>query len=175
MAICIYALTCPFTGMPRYIGKANDANKRLHTHIRDSRRRHGPVQKWIRDLLAVGLKPGIYIVADNLSQDSWKSVEKTTIKAARDMLGRDYILNLANGGDQPPNTKTAEQLSQTAKKVVAARTKSAELAQFYKLKHNIGQMLHRGLLTRSAKDKLLISVTKHPELFPETWQTLLRQ
>ena len=175
MGICIYALICPLTGMPRYIGKANDASKRLHSHIRDAKRRYNPVQKWIRELQDAGLKPGIQVLADDLTDENWKEVERSVIDQARNILGRNYLLNMANGGDQPPDTKTAEQKRQTALRVVEARTRTPELARFYKAKRNIGQMLKRGELPQAAKDKILACVLKNPELFPETWQAQLSQ
>jgi len=161
--------------MPRYIGKANDPEKRLHTHLRDAKRRHGPIQKWICELMDEGKRPGMQVLVDGLTQDNWKSVEKATIEAARDILGRDYILNLASGGNEPPNTKTAEQKRQTALKVVAARTSNPRAAKFYKAKHAIGQLLSRNQLTREAKDRILVTVLKHPELFPKSWPEQLRQ
>jgi hypothetical protein len=175
MGICVYALICPQTGMPRYIGKANDASRRLHSHIRDAKRRHGPVQKWICELMAEGLRPSIQILADDLTSENWRGVEKALIEEARNILGREYLLNLADGGNEPPNAKTEEQRRQTALKVVRARTRSPEMARFYSLKRDIGHMLRRGELTRAAKDKLLICVAQHPELFPETWQAQLSQ
>ena len=52
----IYALLCPNTKDVRYIGKANDSEKRLKSHIRDSRRRNTPVYCWIKKLLLILLK-----------------------------------------------------------------------------------------------------------------------
>lgn len=53
----IYALCDPDTGDVRYIGKANCAQLRLKSHLRDARIRKTPVYCWINELLAKGLCP----------------------------------------------------------------------------------------------------------------------
>lgn len=48
----IYALRDPRDGNLRYIGKANNAEKRLKSHMKDSRHRKTPVYAWFRKLAA---------------------------------------------------------------------------------------------------------------------------
>jgi hypothetical protein len=57
----IYSLNDPYTYKVRYIGKAKDSQKRLKSHIRDSKRRNTPVYQWIRSL-AQPPKIGIILI-----------------------------------------------------------------------------------------------------------------
>jgi len=94
----IYALICPINGDVRYIGKANDSQKRLKSHIRDSRRRNTPVYCWIRKLTSQNLVPTIKVIAITTDED-WKAIEvKLILKHKK--LGCN-LLNVAEGGDEP--------------------------------------------------------------------------
>ena len=93
----IYALIHPDTGALRYIGKANNADKRLAGHIRASRVRKSPLYSWIRKLAREGLKPDMVILETNCAD--WGASERKFIASARRM-GAD-ILNIADGGNQP--------------------------------------------------------------------------
>ena len=93
----IYALRDPDTGEARYIGKANDAQKRLQSHISDSRRSHRPVNCWVRKLIAAGKQP--LVTVECVAIDRWQELEQQLIAQHRDDGTR--LLNLANGGDEP--------------------------------------------------------------------------
>lgn len=92
----IYALLDPVTGETRYIGKANDARKRLATHLRDSRRRDTPVYRWIRKLASNGMIPALTVLC---ATDDWQQAEKNEIAKARAAGFR--LLNVAEGGNEP--------------------------------------------------------------------------
>lgn len=89
----IYGLADPETGEIRYIGKANDARKRLASHMRDSTRRDTPVYRWIRK----HGKPSLVILIE-ASRD-WRADERRLIAEAR--RRGDRLLNIADGGDEP--------------------------------------------------------------------------
>lgn len=93
----IYGLTDPRDGAIRYIGKANNAKKRLAGHLRDSRRRRTPVYAWINKLRALGMAPGLVEMAQ-CEGDDWKDQERRLIAEHRPS-GR--LLNVAEGGDEP--------------------------------------------------------------------------
>lgn len=77
-----------------YIGKANDLNKRLKSHIRDSKTRNTPLYNWFRKY---GI-PEISLLKDCKEQD-WRPIEKEFIKEAKSKgLCK---LNLAEGGYEP--------------------------------------------------------------------------
>lgn len=89
----IYALCDPKTGEVRYIGKANCAESRLKSHMRDSRKRKTPLYSWIKK----HGKPDMVILQENC--EDWREAEKAEIKKHRENGAR--LLNIAEGGDQP--------------------------------------------------------------------------
>lgn len=92
----IYSLSNPTTGEIRYVGKANDVNKRLKSHIYDSKTRNTPLYNWIRKLISNGLMPVINIICEC---DNWQERERQIIKEYR---GKGFrLLNVAEGGDEP--------------------------------------------------------------------------
>lgn len=96
----VYALLCPITGDVRYIGKANNTQKRLKSHIRaarDPKKNHTPVYCWINQLGRQGLQPIAQVVAIAIGDD-WQTLERELIAQWR-KDGR--LLNVADGGDEP--------------------------------------------------------------------------
>lgn len=109
----IYALLCPESDEIRYIGKANDSQKRLKSHLKDSRTRKTPVYDWIRKLLSQGLSPKVKVLE---VADDWTTAERRLIALHR-ASGR--LLNVADGGDEPYCSKEtrAENGRKVAKKI----------------------------------------------------------
>jgi predicted GIY-YIG superfamily endonuclease len=89
----IYALACRETGEIRYIGKANNAERRLSSHMIDSRRRNTPLYHWIRKH---GV-PELIVVQKNCAD--WRQTEREEI--ARLRAKGFSLLNVADGGDEP--------------------------------------------------------------------------
>src|ERR1700753_3270619 len=94
----IYALRDPETNEIRYIGKANNSQARLKSHLRDARTRRTPVYSWINSLLRRGLSPDM-IVLETCGPDVWKEREIALIAQYRAASSR--LLNVADGGDEP--------------------------------------------------------------------------
>lgn len=164
-AVDIYVLRCPKSGEVRYAGKANNAQARLKSHLRDCKRRNTPVYCWMRSLLAAGMTPTIEVVQQVTSCD-WAKAETELIAKLRADGVR--LLNLADGGDQPSQTK--EQRQSAGRAAVKARTKTPEAKMVYQLKHRIGILLRSGV-SDAVKAKLRYAATKRPDLFGE-WVTL---
>ena len=93
---CIYALCDPVTGEVRYIGKANDPEKRLKSHLRDARSRRTPVYCWINKLTSNGEKPVLKVLE---WATDWREAERRLITQYRESGAR--LLNVAEGGDEP--------------------------------------------------------------------------
>lgn len=110
---CIYALADPDTGEVRYIGKANDANKRLLSHMRTMHRKDYPVYRWMRKL---GKAPAI-VVLRCVGVDAWPEAEREEIAKARAAGSR--LLNATDGGNQPQ--PTSAQCAAAARAAVRAR------------------------------------------------------
>lgn len=95
----IYALCDPRTGEIRYIGKADNAAKRLKRHIMHARRRKTPVYSWFKSLADHGLKPTV-VVLRKVPLCEWQQAERDEIAAARASGTR--LLNVAAGGEDIP-------------------------------------------------------------------------
>lgn len=161
----IYGLFDPISGEPRYIGKANNAAKRLKGHYRECRRRNTPLYCWMRKLFSEGKAP-VLKVLESWPEDDWKNREIAWIDAARTRYGRS-ILNAADGGDQP--LCPASILSANARRNVAGmllkRSATPEAKRLFDAKRKIGIWLARGRVSEVNKEKLRYCARKAPHLF----------
>lgn len=157
----IYALIEPGTSEVRYIGKANNAQRRFNGHLRETRRMT-PVYCWIKALRLKGQLPGL-IVIDVCNTENWCEVERVAIATAR----RDgaKLLNLADGGDEP--YCPVEVRAENGRKNSILRSDTPLKARIYWLKKNMGDLLKRGHVSETAKDKLRYAARKRPDLFGE--------
>lgn len=99
--VYIYALCEADTGEVRYIGKANNVEKRFGYHLRDRASRKTPVYNWMNKRIRDGKIPSIHTVAVT-TQKHWKEIE-TMVIAQYAQSGN--LLNVAAGGDQPHCSK----------------------------------------------------------------------
>ena len=99
----IYALCDPDTGYLRYIGKAENPQKRLNNHISESlrsnfcRRHH-----WIVGLVRAGLTPTL-IILEEVQRHEWVSAEQFWIASMR-IAGCDLV-NGSDGGEGNKNCR----------------------------------------------------------------------
>jgi hypothetical protein len=95
----IYALVDPRTGYVRYVGKANDPKNRYSRHLayyvleRGDRR----TTSWIKELLAIDLKPTLKIL-DEVPFSGWQDFEKRWIAYFRAIPGYPELVNGTDGG-----------------------------------------------------------------------------
>lgn len=129
----IYELSHPTTGEVRYVGKANNAAKRLKSHLRDARRRKTPVYYWINKLVDQGLCPCITVV-EVCNEETWPDVERRVIA---NHPNSKRLLNVAAGGDEPHCSKEqrAENGRNNAKKVHS----DPRLRKLWELKKGLGE------------------------------------
>lgn len=155
----IYALTDPESGEVRYIGKANNAQKRLKAHLSETRRKT-PLYCWIQSLRARGLVPGLKIIALCPSGE-WKNEEIKAINAER--LINPKLLNIAEGGDEPfcPTHIRAENGRKNSK----ARVDTPFKADLWQIKTRMSQLLRQGYGSNESREKLREAARKCPELF----------
>lgn len=129
----IYGLCDPVSGELRYIGKANDPQKRLKSHMRDCRHRATPVYCWIRSL---DERPALVVLeADCLD---WKEAERRWIAKARAEGVR--LLNLADGGDEPGCS--LEVRRRNAERLNGKTSDNAGLRAYKEMMRRIGFAMH---------------------------------
>ncbi len=69
----IYALTDPRTDEVRYIGRANNPDSRLRSHVgRSSLKRNTPKNRWLGEVLAIGALPGVRILEETTAALSFE-------------------------------------------------------------------------------------------------------
>lgn len=93
--VFIYALVDPVTEEIRYIGKAENCETRLRSHIRASRRADFYCSRWIRSLIT---EPKL-IILDTVPKNNWQFFECAYIKLYRELGFR--LTNTSNGGESP--------------------------------------------------------------------------
>lgn len=146
----------------RYVGKAVDAQKRLKSHLRDSRRRDTPVYRWIRKLAKNGQTPNVWVWTE-CHESNWPEVERKCIALARQMGWR--LLNVADGGDQPKCD--IETRRENGRKSAIARASTEAKKRLWHMKLIIGQSIKVGTLSERAKSFLREAAIKCPDKFGE--------
>lgn len=87
----IYALTCPDSGIVRYIGKSNNPSKRLYSHMTDGRKNHRHC--WLMGLKNKNKLPIVEII-DEVLISEWQFWERHYIS-----LFKSWGFNLLNRTD----------------------------------------------------------------------------
>lgn len=138
-------------GRLRYIGKANDPTARLASHMRDMKRRHGPLQNWLRKH---GIPEMRVLISDSAD---WRNDEKMLIAEAR--TRGEKLLNVAEGGDEPycPIEVRAANGAAIAKAIHS----DAKRRRFWELKRSLGEAVRRGF----ASQTLIERMKRRPDVF----------
>ncbi len=92
----IYALLDPRTKAIRYVGKADDPQKRLGDHLRQCKCGESYRAHWLRQLLRNGLKPLLEVV-DEVAQAEWAAVECAYVTFYKEQGCE--LVNATPGGD----------------------------------------------------------------------------
>jgi hypothetical protein len=99
VAIYIYGLECPVAQTIRYVGKSVNPHARLRSHIcgaaREAYNHH--TARWLRTLLAEGLKPRLVILRELAPEERWQDVERDYISSAEARGWR--LTNSTAGGE----------------------------------------------------------------------------
>ncbi len=92
MKVVIYVLKDPRNGEVRYVGKTNNLERRLDHHIREAKKREKTYKaRWIRGLLAEGIKP-VAEVLETCDESTWQERERFWIAHF------DQLVNTSVGG-----------------------------------------------------------------------------
>lgn len=156
----IYALLCPDTNAIRYIGKANNSNSRLKTHLRDCYRRDYPVYRWIRKLLKDNKLPVLKILKIS---NNWKADEIDLISFHKKAGAK--LLNVALGGDEPFCSLTIR--ANNGRQVAAAIHSDPVKKRLWRLKMDLTSMLlmfkRKGMVVEY--NKILKKASEYPDVF----------
>ena len=145
------------TGALRYIGKANDPNARVKSHIRDSRRRNTPLYSWLRKH---GLPTMRVLHVCSEGQD-WREVERTMIAHARD--DGEALLNLADGGDQPMCSNAVCRAN--AIRLNEQLNLNPKAKRLQGIKRQVANGIKNGTMSEASKQKFRDLAMYAPEVF----------
>lgn len=138
-------------GVLRYVGKANDPDKRMKSHLRDMLTRRTPLYDWMR-------KHGVpeMRILDSGCED-WRASERKLIEDAR--LSGVQLLNVADGGDQPFCSSSVRK--QNGQKTAKAIHTDPSRKRLWSLHQKLGVLLKQGMVSQSARNKM----RARPDLF----------
>lgn len=156
----IYEIIDPRDGTVRYIGKANDTQKRFKQHLREIKRRKSPLYAWMGKMRDMGLTPTAR-VAHVTTDEGWRECERKAIATARETNAR--LLNVANGGDEPHCS--TEQRAANARKLNQRLKDDPFMAFVRNAKRTLGSALKQGHIKESGKEKMRECARKRPDLF----------
>lgn len=94
MKTYIYGLKDPRDGGIYYVGKSNDPEVRLSSHLKDNT--NADKVAWIGDLLALNLRPEL-IVLESVKADKWQLAERKWIAQGRNCGWP--LVNISPGGN----------------------------------------------------------------------------
>ncbi len=137
----------------RYIGKSDNPEKRLISHLRyDSKKKKTYKINWIKKLVKENLKPELVII-EKVLDDEWENREKYWIKYYRKKYGK-LITNTCDGGGR--NVYSGENHPMYGKKHTVEAKKKIGIAS--KNRENIGDwsLGKKGKLNNCSKNFLFI-------------------
>jgi hypothetical protein len=91
----IYALCDPDTNQVRYIGKADNLQKRLKRHMGGYEPRPTYKSNWVKSLKKLNKRP-IIMILEEVQRDSWQEAEKRWIDYYRKQGAN--LTNMVDGG-----------------------------------------------------------------------------
>lgn len=99
MTTYIYGLQCPLAGVIRYVGKSKSPRQRLYAHITsaNSGKFNHYAAKWLRKLIAAGLRPELVILEAVPDSEDWAARERFYIANAISLGWR--LTNTTPGGE----------------------------------------------------------------------------
>lgn len=172
--VFIYVLIDPRTRVVRYVGKARDIRVRLNSHL-SQKSLATPTHKnrWIKSLLALGLKPEIQAI-EIVSETDWEERERYHIARYRD-LGTP-LTNHAPGGRGRSNYSHSPE---TRKRLSEARRRRPPMSAETRAKLSAAQQVRDPSINRrngekqrgrkhSAEDRVRISAGA--KVREETWR-----
>lgn len=118
----IYVLIDPRTDEVRYVGWAFNVRQRWHTHVSSAPRTRSHKANWIKQLLALGLRP-VYQIIEQGTGD-WQEAEQRWIAYYRAQGAR--LTNMTDGGDGTPGLYPSQETRDKMSRAHAGRKMSPE-------------------------------------------------
>lgn len=112
----IYALADPETGETRYVGKADDPQRRYLRHKWRAVKNNAHKDCWIRGLKSRGLVPELKVLVE-VPRVEWELWERAVIKAFRVLSVR--LTNQTPGGECSPDNRGRKQSPEFIEKRIA--------------------------------------------------------
>jgi hypothetical protein len=175
----IYALCCPDTEEPRYVGKAVDAIRRYRQHLVDPHNANRPNyhDNWIASVLDGGKRPILYIL-DNVDEPGWGAAERHYIALFKELGAR-----LTNGNDGGGATASQSEerakarLTDEQRAAIGRRLNAYKKSELYRIKKGLAQNYRclRRLGADAARPvaaRMRDLQERFPDLFPAKWASL---
>lgn len=163
MTTYIYALVDPRDDRVRYVGKSIDPENRLLRHMRSAEKNRNPYFKgWIRQLVAVGLRPRIRRILGVPAHQTADEWERHWIAAFR--WAGEKLTNIHDGGTgwgegMPRSTETRAKISAALKGHVVTVATRAKISSTQKGRPS----QHKGKpLSAEHRAKLSAALMGHP-------------
>lgn len=118
------------------MGKAKNSLKRLKKHI-EERNLNRPVCKWVKSLVDAGMAPRV-VVLETVPDAEWEDAERRLIAKHRETS---KLLNLADGGAMPSQTKT--QRKKAARAAYNAIKSNPAMLEVHKARMEMSKLLAR--------------------------------
>lgn len=146
----IYALHCPIAKTVRYIGKTNDPEYRLATHLTSARsgKYSHYTARWLRKILAAGHKPEMEILETLDDSEPWEEYERFYIQHGAEFGWR---LTNTNPGGEGGGFVRAEDKARWAAAIKAAYTPEVRAHMSARLKDALNNPVTRALHVKNAK------------------------
>jgi hypothetical protein len=165
MNVEIYGLYDPETNELRYVGKANNAAKRLKKHI-EERGLHRPVCHWVKSIIDQGKCPRV-VVLETVPAKEWDEAERRLIAEHRKTA---RLLNLADGGAMPSQTKEQRRVAARASNEAQKRNPEA-WQKLQRAKREMGRLrtwfMKHGDYSRAAqlRFRMRLDAANRPDLY----------
>src|SRR5688500_3880809 len=93
----IYGLFCPIAKTIRYVGKANDPERRLQNHVWTCEKNAHHTARWLSGLKRKGLQPTALVLAEIDDGEDWQEQERRFIASGAEMGWK--LTNSTPGGE----------------------------------------------------------------------------
>jgi hypothetical protein len=93
----IYGLFCPVAQTIRYVGKADDPERRLQNHVWACEKNAHHTGRWLASLKRKGMQPSVVVLAEIGASEDWQEAERRFISSGQEMGWK--LTNSTPGGE----------------------------------------------------------------------------